>query len=672
MENILEVRNLRTYFDSNGVELKAVDDVSFSVKKGETLGIVGESGCGKSVTCMSVVQLNPKRTTKYPTGSILLNGRDVLKMNEKELQKMRGGEVSVIFQEPMTALNPLFTVGDQLMEAVMLHGNVKKRDAWIRCVDFLKKVRIPSPEKAMKRYPFTLSGGMRQRVMIAMALVTNPQLLIADEPTTALDVTIQAQILELINELKQETQSSCIFITHDLGVISEMADRIMVMYGGHICEIGTKDEVLNHPLHPYTVGLIHSRPTPDYQGDRLQMIPGNVPSLKNMPSGCPFHTRCQYATQQCREQFPKAANEGEHQVFCWNYRQKYQKSEQTVKVHIKEKEINREKKDEEIGEKEEKIVAVKNLKKLFPVRTGLFSRTRDWVHAVDGVSFEIPYGKTLGLVGESGCGKSTVGKLLLGLEKPTEGTIRFEGQDVENLREGETRELYRRRQMVFQDPFSSMDPRKKVYDIVGEGLEAFRVFESIAKRKKAVEDLLLKCGLFPDQADRFPHQFSGGQRQRICIARALAIHPKFIVCDEAVSALDVSIQAQIINLLKDIQEELSLTYLFISHDLNVVRFISDEVAVMYLGQVVEYGTKEQIFKHHQHPYTQALLAAAPSFGTAAQGKRVLLGGDIPSPINPPKGCRFAERCPYAQQKCFETEPKEREIEKGHRVKCHMI
>ena len=668
MENLLEVKDLRAFFVNDGAELKAVNGVSFCVKQGETLGIVGESGCGKSVTCMSLVQLNPKQTTKYPTGSILFQGEEVLKMGKERLQKLRGGDISVIFQEPMTALNPLFTVGNQLMEALTLHKKISKTEAWKLCVEYLKKVKIPNPEETMNRYPFTLSGGMRQRVMIAMALVTQPQLLIADEPTTALDVTIQAQILTLINELKEETKASCIFITHDLGVISEMADRIMVMYGGHVCEIGDKDEVLNHPLHPYTIGLMESRPAPDYKGERLNMIPGNVPSLKDIPSGCPFHTRCRYASDRCREAFPDLTEGAEgHQVFCWNYEKA---AAGRGRIEVREAAQKKQKMPEQKGK--EYILEVQNLKKLYPIRGNMFSRNSRWVHAIDGVSFQIPKGKVMGLVGESGCGKSTVGKVLLGLEEPTGGKVIFDGSDVSSLKNEERHQLCRRRQMVFQDPFSSMDPRKKVYDIVGEGLEAFHMYKSKAELKETVEELLLKCGLFPDQASRFPHQFSGGQRQRICIARSLAIHPDFIVCDEAVSALDVSIQAQIINLLKDIQDELGLTYLFISHDLNVVRFISDEVAVMYLGQIVEYGTKEQIFGNHQHPYTQALLSAVPAFGAAEKKERIILGGDIPSPINPPKGCRFAERCRYATEKCFADEPEEKEIETGHRVKCHLV
>ena len=488
-ETLLSIKNLKTYFVTDEAVLKAVDDVSFDVKEGETLGVVGESGCGKSVSCMSIVRL-VQGNVSYAGGEILFEGKNTLEMSEKELRKIRGKDISIIFQEPMTALNPLYTIGDQMIEALKNHQKISTRQAREKCVEYLRKVKIPTPEEMMFRYPFSLSGGMRQRVMIAMALITAPKLIIADEPTTALDVTIQAQILDLMNELKRETGSSFLFITHDLGVISEMADRVVVMYGGKVCETATTGKVL------------------------------------------------------------------------------------------------------------------------------------------------------------------------------------FEGTDVCTASGDKLHELRRKMQIVFQDPYSSLDPRMTVYDLIGEGLRSQKLVENRAQLEERVEELMRKCGLFPEQATRFPHQFSGGQRQRISIARALATNPEFVVCDEAVSALDVSIQAQIINLLKDMQEDMGLTYLFISHDLSIVRFISDEVAVMYLGQIVEMGSKKQIFDTPAHPYTRALLSAAPAFTRKekAEKKRVLLEGDLPTPYDPPAGCRFAGRCPYAKDACREGVDIQ-ELEEGHQVMC---
>ncbi|GHU74339.1 oligopeptide ABC transporter ATP-binding protein OppF [Clostridia bacterium] len=672
---LLRVQNLKAYFCFDDQELHAVDDVSFTVREGETLGIVGESGCGKSVSCMSILHLNPTPPTQYRGGSILFHGENILEMDKKRLQKLRGGAISVIFQEPMTALNPVHTIGNQLMEALTLHRKVTKVEAKQTAIEYLRKVKIPNPENIMISYPFSLSGGMRQRVVIAMALIAHPQIIIADEPTTALDVTIQAQILDLINELKHETGAACIFISHDLGAISEMADRVIVMYGGKICEQADKDVIFSNPRHPYTRSLIQSRPSPDTIGSRLHTIPGNVPSLKDLPSGCPFHPRCEYATKQCAQAFPPETTLGSgHTLYCWH-------ADATVSAwsSVRTQEFSlREPSETHHNTLSEILVNVENLQKHFPVNRSMFRGATSYVHAVDNVTFQIRRGHVLGLVGESGCGKSTLGRLLLGFYPVTAGKIWFDGQDASKLfkQEGSAMEhaLRRRIQMIFQDPHSSMDPHMRIYDIISEGIQSYHLTDSRAQAKERVDELLRKCGLFPDQATRYPHQFSGGQKQRVCIARALAANPEFIVCDEAVSALDVSIQAQILNLLKDLRNEFTLTYLFISHDLNVVRFMSDEIAVMYLGEIVEYGSKDQIFEDHRHPYTEALFSAIPAFSLQerAKKKRVLLEGDIPSPINPPSGCRFADRCRYVKAECRQAHPALTEVDTGHFVMCARV
>ncbi|MCW3492611.1 ABC transporter ATP-binding protein [Microbacterium sp. SSM24] len=759
VETVLDVQNLKTYFYVDGAEHRAVNDVSFTVRRGETLGIVGESGSGKSVTCMSLVQLLNNTPAKIVGGTALFEGEDTLTMKGKRLQQLRGGEISVIFQEPMTALNPLFTIGDQLTEALHLHRRVSKAAAWESAVGYLSRVGIPNAELVMKRYPFTLSGGMRQRVVIAMALIAGPKLIIADEPTTALDVTIQAQILDMLNELKDEEGCSIIFISHDLGAMNEMADRVLVMYGGRIVEAAPKAELFADPRHPYTRSLIDSHPGASQSGDRLKTIPGTVPSLANMPGGCPFQTRCAFATAQCAEEFPEPTDlGGEHVVSCWNLdavaraddpaemvvadsdlavewdesaepdfgaelmhavdlefspelmrSTEFASSAELVRIvdavdggpagvdlrtHGGEAGVDlgvaggragaddirilraHERTVLPAGEAlpsaaDEPLVRASNLVKHFPVGDGLFRRSGSFVHAVDDVSFQIPKSKVLGLVGESGSGKSTVGRLLMGFLASDSGEIAFGGRDVANASRSETFELTRRRQMVFQDPFSSMNPRMRVREIVGEGLAAHRMARGGSELRDMVDELLVRCGLGPEASTKYPHQFSGGQRQRIAIARALATNPEFIVCDEAVSALDVSVQAQIVNLLKDLQEDMGLTYLFISHDLNVVRFVSDEVLVMYLGEIIERGTNDQIFGDARHPYTQALLSAVPAFTAdekSAEG-RMVLRGDIPSPIDPPVGCRFAGRCPFATELCRVETPRPVEVEPGHVVSC---
>ncbi|MCL4152173.1 UNVERIFIED_CONTAM: hypothetical protein GTU68_058780, partial [Idotea baltica] len=524
-KSVLEVDGLKTRFATRLGTVEAISGVSFRIDEGETVALVGESGSGKSVTALSILQLL-ETTGEIVDGSILFGDRDLTKLSEREMRSVRGRDISMIFQDPATCLDPVYTVENQLVEALTIHGTYNGSEAKNRALDLLRMVKMPDPETRLRSYQHQLSGGQRQRVMIAMALALSPRLVIADEPTTALDVTVQAQILDLLRMLQAETGTAILFVTHDLGVVAEIADRVVVMYAGNVVEQGTVRQVLKDPQHPYTEALLSSMPGSETAAD----------------SG-------------------SARN----------------------------------------------VIEVENLMMHFPIKKGLLQRTVGQVRAVDGISFSIEQGTTLALVGESGCGKTTTGRCVLRLLEPTAGTVRFEGQDLATVPADELRSLRRRMQVIFQDPYSSLDPRMSTADIVGEGLEIHGMATG-EEKMEMVADLLEQVGLSRDDLRKYPHQFSGGQRQRIGIARALATGPELIVCDEAVSALDVSIQAQILNLMKDLQAELGLTYLFITHDLNVVRYIADRVAVMYLGEMVEQATTEELFNNPVHPYTKALLS----------------------------------------------------------------
>src|SRR5216684_4410639 len=589
---LLEVQNLQTHFRTPEGINRAVDGVSFHVDEGETLAIVGESGCGKSVTAMSLLRLIPEPPGKI-AGSVRFQGRDLLQISEREMRAIRGNDISMIFQEPMTSLNPVLTVGRQIGETLRMHQGLDKQAAEARAVEMLTLVGIPEPARRVREYPHQLSGGMRQRVMIAMALACNPKLLIADEPTTALDVTIQAQILQLMLDLKRRVGAAIILITHDLGVVAEVAERVMVMYAGRKVEEAPVAELFRSPRHPYTQGLLGALPKLGSSltgaARRLTEIPGQVPSLK----------------------------------------------------------------------------------KHFPVRGGLFSRKSSWVYAVDGVSFEVERGETLSLVGESGCGKSTVGRAILRLFDITAGQVVLDGQRIDDLSPGGLRSMRRRVQVVFQDPFSSLNPRMRVRDILAEPIRNFGLAKSSAELEARVAALLDTVRLPRDALNRRPHEFSGGQRQRIGIARALAAEPELIVCDEAVSALDVSVKAQIVNLLQDLQAEFGLALLFISHDLAIVEHMTHRVAVMYLGKIVEMAGRQQIFTAPKHPYTRALLSAVPVPEPGAIRNPIILKGDVPSPINPPSGCRFHTRCPFVFDRCRTEEPELRSTGGGQWAACHL-
>ncbi len=686
-ENILEIKGLVTAFDTEAGEIHAVDDVTFSVPKGSTLGLVGESGCGKSVTALSIMRLLPQPGGKIKSGQILFDSRDIVSLPVEKLREIRGRRISMIFQEPMTALNPVHRIGKQISEVFHLHfPRMSKQEMADASVEMLHKVGIPEPVQRMKEYPHQLSGGMRQRVMIAMALACKPDILIADEPTTALDVTIQAQILQLIQELQGETGMSVIFITHDLGVIAEICDRVVVMYAGRIAETGPVKEIFQYPAHPYTQGLLSSIPrmeTP--RKSRLSIIKGMVPSLHDLPEGCRFQNRCPHAQEICKTQ-PEMKAAGEDHFAACHFSEKVS----GVRCQVFGVKSGGSDFESQISgsmpvsgfhpripnpQSPDPSLTVRNLKMHFPVRGGVFMRRIGTVYAVDGISFTVSAGQTLGLVGESGCGKTTVGRSILRLYESTAGEVIFEGKNIPELKGKELQELRRNVQMIFQDPFESLNSRHTVGTILEEPFVIHRIGNPSERREK-VKNLLEKVGLSPDAADRFPHEFSGGQRQRIGIARAIALNPRLIVCDEPVSALDVSIQSQILNLLLELQREMGLTYLFISHDLTVVRHISDSVMVMYLGKIAEYTDADTIYSAPLHPYTQALISAIPVPDPLNRKEKQVLTGDIPSPIRPPSGCRFRTRCPIAIEKCAQEEPilqpAPGTVGETHLVACHRV
>ncbi|HMM41962.1 MAG TPA: ABC transporter ATP-binding protein [Thermomicrobiales bacterium] len=664
-EPLLVVDDLRTYFFGASGVVKAVDGISYQLFPGETVGIVGESGSGKSVSALSLMRLVESPPGRIVGGSISFGGDDILSMSEPELRHVRGNQISMIFQEPLTSLNPVYTVGNQIMEPLIRHRSLSKHEARDRAAEMLQRAGVPSPRARLNDYPHQMSGGMRQRAMIAMALACNPRLVIADEPTTALDVSIQAQILELMRDLKSQYHMSMIFITHDLGVVNEMCDRVIVMYAGRIVEQGSTARIFSNPKHPYTWGLFDCIPRlEDPKGIRMTPIFGQPPNLAHAPGGCKFHPRCPYAFDRCASEEPPLFERDGQTIRCWLYAN----GAAGEANRVREKQVES---VTTVTSQAPPILEVRGLEKHFPITRGILQRTVGYVQAVDGLDFDLRKGETLGLVGESGCGKSTTGRVLLRLLEPSGGRVTFAGRDLARLDRDELRAMRRRMQIVFQDPFSSLNPRRTVGSIVSQPLESHKLARGKEIGQK-VEEILSRVGLNPGHASRYPHQFSGGQRQRIGIARAIAANPEMIVCDEPVSALDVSIQAQIINLLQDLQQEFGLSYIFIAHDLSVVRSVSDRVAVMYLGKIVELGENRQIYEDPLHPYTKALLSAVPSVGQGASTTgRIVLQGDVPSPINPPSGCRFHTRCPYAFAPCASVEPALRDAGGNHLVACHL-
>jgi peptide/nickel transport system ATP-binding protein len=577
-ELLLEVKNLVTEFNTENGLVKAVDDVSFHVNKGEVIGIVGESGSGKSVTSLSIMRLIPNPPGKIAGGQInyYRNGGtpvDLVKVSDAEMRSYRGNEISMIFQEPMTSLNPVFTCGNQVVEAIMLHQKVSKKEAEAKTLELFQKVKLPNPERILKAYPHQLSGGQKQRVMIAMAMSCQPKILIADEPTTALDVTVQKTILELINDLSKETGMSTIFITHDLGVIAEIADRVVVMYKGKIVEQGTVLEIFSNPKHPYTKGLLACRPP---LGKRLSKLPVIADFMEENNGVITEKTADMNALVDA-----------------------FVVSEAQTKRRF------------ETLQQNTPILQLKNIQTWFPTKTNIFGKPLEYVKAVDDVSFDVHEGETLGLVGESGCGKTTLGRTILRLIEPTGGKAIFDGKDIFNLDQQELKQLREHMQIIFQDPYSSLNPRMTIGNAILEPMQVHKKYSNDAERKDKVIELLEKVNMKPEHFQRYPHEFSGGQRQRICIARALALNPKFIICDESVSALDVSVQAQVLNLLIQLREEFKFTYIFISHDLSVVKFMSDRMVVMNKGRIEEMGIADEIYNNPQQEYTKKLIAAIP-------------------------------------------------------------
>ena len=673
---LLEVTDLRISIPTESGLIEAVRGVTFSLDVRDTLGVVGESGSGKTMLALAAMGLLPE--SAQVSGSIRLDGRELLGGSPAQWRSIRGARISMVFQDPLTALNPMFTAGWQVAECIRLHQRVSKSQAWRRAVELLGEVGLPQPAQLAGRYPHELSGGMRQRVVIAMAIANSPQLIIADEPTTALDVTVQALILETLRTIRDQTGAALILISHDLGVIAEVADHMLVMYAGKAVEIGSARDVFDDPRVPYTSGLLASLPPIGRRTERLAAIPGTPPTGMGYGAGCAFAPRCPLAAEPCAADPPLLPVAPGHLAACHFAAQAAPAPGEPRSGLIRRA-------WQPDGTKSANghgvlravpgaapgpdgvVLTVRDLTKEYRVR-GNRIRSHAIVHAVSGVSLDLRSGRCLGLVGESGCGKSTLARLLMRLEPPTSGSIKLNGTELTGLGDAALRPLRRDLQMVFQDPYSSLNPRLSVGEIVGEPL----IVHKIPDRAPRVRELLENVGLDPDSAVRFPGEFSGGQRQRIGIARALALRPHVMILDEPVSALDVSIQASILNLLRDLQREQSLAYLFISHDLAVMRQVADEIAVMHLGVIVEEGPADEVCERPAHPYTAALLSAVPvpDPAQARARQRILLRGELPSAISPPSGCRFRTRCWKATERCAAEEPPLLQIAGSHRVACH--
>jgi peptide/nickel transport system ATP-binding protein len=665
---LLEIEDLHTEIRLKQGTVHAVDGVSLHVNPGETLGIVGESGCGKTMTALSIMDLLPVGG-HIVEGRIRLNGRQISGLAEDDMRSIRGNEIGMIFQDPLTSLNPTMTVGRQIAEAVILHREVTKEQAHDRAVEVRDLVGLPHAKKRIGEYPHQFSGGMRQRVMIAMALACEPKLLIADEPTTALDVTIQKQILELIDDLRLRLRMSVMLVTHDLGVIAGRADRVAVMYAGEIAEMTDTGTLFANPRHPYTEALFHSLPDQAAERhERLYSIPGAPPDLINPPSACRFAPRCRYATDRCREEKPRLLGERPgHQFACFY---PVGATEKTGSAAVTAAEPAAAAPPANVAGS---LLSIEHLVKDFPVTKGaVLQRRVGWVSAVANVSFDIRRGETFGLVGESGCGKTTIGRVIVGLDRPTSGVINFEGRDLAKVSGREYRRQRRKIQFMFQDSYASLDPRMRAGTILREPL-VVQGIGSRGEQRRRVEEMLDHVGLPRQAIERYPHEFSGGQRQRLGFARALMLSPDLIVADEPVSALDVSIQAQMLNLMNELQRELGLTYLFISHDLAVVRYLSNDIGVMYLGKLVEVDPADKVYGSPAHPHTKGLIDAAPVADPQAEKAKVRAGvaGELPSAITPPSGCRFRTRCPFAQDRCAEEEPLLRSFGPAHFAACHF-
>jgi peptide/nickel transport system ATP-binding protein len=743
MAPVLDIQNLSTHIKLTSSVVQAVGNVDLQIDAGETLGVVGESGCGKSMTGLSIMGLLPPGGS-IVNGSIKLDGRELVGIKPDELRQVRGNEIAMIFQDPLTSLDPTKTIGYQVGEPVRLHRGASRSEALDRAVEVLALVGLPRPKERLKDYPHQLSGGLRQRVMIAMALACEPKLLIADEPTTALDVTIQAQILALLKELKERLGMAMLLITHDMGVIAGHADRVNVMYAGRVVETADAATLFDEMHHPYTQALLASIPQLNQDARKaLHAIPGLPPDLAHPPEGCRFAARCTRATDKCRsEEPPLAGKTFDHKFSCWHPvdgplelvvigqggpdaastglvgsdAESLDEATASDKIHfVHDAQLSADtgageatgltSTSPEPGAREHMVIAagltetadgrlevvelpveavangngaaplleLRNLVKEFPVTAGaILQRKVAAVHAVSDVSFSVPGGTTFGLVGESGCGKTTIGKLIVALERPNSGSIMVNGEDVSTLRRSDLRRKRRDLQLMFQDPQSSLDPRMRVGAIIAEPLAVQHIGSKRAQQDRVFE-LLGEVGLPQNAVERYPHEFSGGQRQRIGLARALTVNPKLIVADEPVSALDVSIRAQVLNLMKRLQATYGLTYVVISHDLAVVKYMADQIGVMYLGKLVEMGAADDIYERAAHPYTAGLIATIPVPDPTLERAKTgaAIRGELPSPVNPPSGCRFRTRCQFAQERCAAEEPKLRSFGPGHVAACHF-
>ena len=685
-EPVISVRDLTVSFASEAGTVRAVRGMNFDLYPGKTLGIVGESGSGKSVTALSLIGLLDDNAKV--TGSIIMNGEELIGKTDEEMSEIRGERIAMVFQDPLSALTPMFTIGDQIAEGLITHHpDMSKQQIHDRCVELLDLVGIPQPEERLSSFPHQFSGGMRQRVMIAIAIANNPDVIIADEPTTALDVTIQAQILDVLAKAQKETGAAVVLITHDLGVVAGAADDILVMYAGRPVERASIDDVFQHPSMPYTMGLLGAVPKPHIAASqRLVPIQGNPPSLVDIPKGCPFSPRCPLATPECSLSEPNLevvdANSG-HLASCRRLQEIIDKNMKYTDVFPVPDLLPADWADVPRDQRPVTL-EVDHLVKHFPLTGGgMFRRTIGQVAAVDDVTFKIRQGETLALVGESGSGKSTTLMEIMAFKQPQDGEIEMFGTKLEHKMPREKRrELRSSVQYVFQDPMSSLDPRLPIYDILAEPMKVQHY--SKEQIRERIGELMRLVELNPDQVDRFPTQFSGGQRQRIAIARALSVNPQLVLLDEPVSALDVSIQAGVINLLEDLQNKLGVAYLFVAHNLSVVRHISSRVAVMYLGRIVESGDTEDVFEHPLHPYTQALISAVPVPDPKAERtrQRIVLEGEVPSPTETFEGCPFMGRCPLMpklsaeqQARCRGERPALRPYDtsrpSGHQVACHF-
>ena len=674
---LLDIQDLHTDIEIRSGVVHALSGVDLHVNPGETLGIVGESGSGKTMTALSLMGLLPQGG-RVSSGSIYLDGQDLTKMPLHAKRKLRGTKVGMIFQDPLTSLNPTMKIGLQVCEPLRVHKKMSKKDALERAVEILKRVGMPRPEIVINNYPHQLSGGMRQRVMIAMALVCEPRILIADEPTTALDVTTQMQILDLIDELRDEYQMGVILITHDLGVVAGHTDRVAVMYAGRIVETAPTKTLFTEPKHRYTSSLMAALPERALAaGTKLFSIPGAPPSLTNLPVGCRFASRCLWAGAECVERYPDLSGEGFHTYSCFHPVQEGDESPAELQAKLEGSAPI----DEavavpgarvvygEVEDTDEVLLDVKEASREYASSgSGFLKRDKGVVSAVDRVSITLKKGETYGLVGESGCGKSTMGRLIAGLEPPSGGAIELGGRDLATLKGRDAVRIHRDVQMMFQDSYAAMDPRMRIDQILAEPMS---IQKTGNKRQMAerIMEIIEQVGLTEEILDRYPHEFSGGQLQRIGFARSLTLAPDLIVADEPVSALDVSVQAQVLNLMKDLQAELGLSYLFISHDLAVVQYMADRIGVMYLGRIVEEGPAKEVVENPKHPYTKALIDSipVPDPEHSHDERTIKLEGEPPSAVNPPEGCRFRPRCPFAGEEC-KVQPVL--TDERHRVACH--